>query len=128
MEEEAQQRNLSKYLPRQIFWQILKTTGTHREKHSKFSCPETAGSQIRVKNASAVSSELGRSLMLPGFTLTLPAHYKNPAFTFTIYFCLPLLSSCTPNFLSKFLSFSVANGNIIFIRRRPTLQIQKRSS
>ncbi|KAK8536071.1 hypothetical protein V6N12_012733 [Hibiscus sabdariffa] len=76
---------------------IYLTARTHNRERGKFSCPEIAGSQIRVRSASVASSKLGRQLMLPNFILTLPTHYKNPAFTFTIHFCLHLPSSCTPN-------------------------------
>ncbi|KAK8640311.1 hypothetical protein V6N13_008068 [Hibiscus sabdariffa] len=62
---------------------IIKISRTHREKRDKLSRSETAGSQNRVRNASAVTSELGRSLMLPSFILTLSACYKKSAFTFT---------------------------------------------
>ncbi|KAK8556691.1 hypothetical protein V6N12_003086 [Hibiscus sabdariffa] len=99
---------------------IYLTAGTHNRERRKFSRPETVVSQIRVRSASTASSELGRQLMLPNFILTLPAHYKNPAFT--IHFCLHLPSSCTPNSPSqKFLFLAdMENSQASFVENLPT--------
>ncbi|KAK8565017.1 hypothetical protein V6N12_058593 [Hibiscus sabdariffa] len=81
-----------------------------KEKCGKLCRPETAGSQIHVRSASAASSELGRSLILPGFILTLPTRYKTPTFTFTIHFafCLLLLIFLSLKFFLKEPKFSAA--------------------